>query len=105
LDIAEGQEPSACGGDGLNDNESRFSKLSLRGMKMKVAAYQIPLSFCQSPNLTSLIAAKVNWCESHGIDVLCCPEGILGGLADYSPSPSEIAICVENGRIDFMQVI
>jgi 5-aminopentanamidase len=32
----------------------------------------------------------VQWCEANEVAVLCCPEAILGGLADYTDS--EIAI-------------
>ena len=32
------------------------------------------------------------WCESHGIIILCCPEAILGGLADYAADPRAFAI-------------
>jgi predicted amidohydrolase len=32
------------------------------------------------------------WCESHGVIILCCPEAILGGLADYAADPREFAI-------------
>jgi predicted amidohydrolase len=31
--------------------------------------------------------------------ILCCPEAILGGLADYAPRPAEIAIDVEGGQL------
>lgn len=35
-----------------------------------------------------------------GVQVLCCPEGILGGLADYARRPDEIAIDVQNGQLE-----
>jgi hypothetical protein len=38
-----------------------------------------------------LIADQVKTCESIGVEFLCCPEGILGGLADYASRPYEIA--------------
>ena len=31
-------------------------------------------------------------CEANGVAVLCCPEGAIGGLADYVRDPSTIAI-------------
>ena len=46
-----------------------------------------------------LIAAQVRTCESAGGEFLCCPEAVLGGLADYSSRPAEIAIHVESGRL------
>jgi hypothetical protein len=33
------------------------------------------------------IEARVRWCEAEGVSILCCPEAILGGLADYSTDP------------------
>lgn len=50
---------------------------------MRVAAYQTPLAATRSPDIVSLLAAQVAQCEAAGVDILCCPEGILGGLADY----------------------
>src|SRR5262245_20554659 len=34
----------------------------------------------------------VTRCEHERIDILCCPEAILGGLADYASDPSAHAI-------------
>ncbi|HEX8906767.1 MAG TPA: carbon-nitrogen hydrolase family protein, partial [Longimicrobiaceae bacterium] len=50
---------------------------------MRVAAYQAPLAATRSPGILRLLADQVARCEAAGVDVLCCPEGILGGLADY----------------------
>ena len=46
------------------------------------------------------IRARVAWCEAEGVEILCCPEAILGGLADYAPRPAQIAIDVERGQLD-----
>jgi predicted amidohydrolase len=46
-----------------------------------------------------LIADQVKTCESIGVEFLCCPEGILGGLADYASRPYEIARDVQNGHL------
>jgi predicted amidohydrolase len=67
---------------------------------MKVAAYQAPLSADGSTEVIGLIRQQVNWCESNGIEILCCPEGVLGGLADYASQPARIAIDVEAGQLD-----
>ena len=66
---------------------------------MKVAAYQAPLPAITSPEIIDLIRAQIGWCESNGVEILCCPEGVLGGLADYASRPGEIAIDVESGRL------
>lgn len=39
-----------------------------------------------------LIRGRVRWCETERIDILCCPEAILGGLADCSNNPKSFAI-------------
>src|SRR4051794_19246239 len=66
---------------------------------MKVAAYQTPLHVTSSTEALDLIRQQVEWCESEGIEILCCPEGVLGGLADYSSQPYDIAIDVERGKL------
>jgi 5-aminopentanamidase len=47
-----------------------------------------------------LIRARVDWCESAGVNILCCPEAVLGGLADYAARPSDIAVDAEGGQLD-----
>jgi 5-aminopentanamidase len=59
---------------------------------MKVAAYQAPLLPPGSREAVDLIRSRVDWCESHGVAILCCPEAILGGLADNAADPREFAI-------------
>lgn len=66
---------------------------------MKVAAYQAPLHATRSPEVLDLIREQVEWGEANGVEILCCPEGVLGGLADYACSPDDIAIDVEGGRL------
>jgi 5-aminopentanamidase len=68
---------------------------------VKVAAYQAPLLPCGTTLAAlGLIRERVDWCESAGVEILCCPEGILGGLADYAAQPTDIAIEVEGGQLD-----
>lgn len=67
---------------------------------MKVAAYQAPLHATSSMEVIGLIREQVNWCELNGAEILCCPEGILGGLADYASRPTDIALDVESGQLD-----
>lgn len=63
--------------------------------RVKVAAYQMAIdqTMAIEPALDA-IAAQVRVCEQAEIDILCCPEGALGGLADYSDNPSSIALTV-----------
>ncbi len=64
---------------------------------MKIAAYQAPLLPQGSMDALGLIRKQIDWCESAGVTILCCPEAILGGLADYANDPAGIAI--EGGRL------
>jgi 5-aminopentanamidase len=67
---------------------------------LKVAAYQAPLLAAGSMDALPLIRARVRACEAKGIAILCCPEAILGGLADQSEDPVRLAISVRTGQLD-----
>ena len=68
---------------------------------MRVAAYQAPLLPSGSTTVAvRLIRERVEWCEREGVEILCCPEGVLGGLADYAPLPAAFALDVERGQLD-----
>ncbi len=66
---------------------------------MKVAAYQAPLLPAGSMDALELIRDRIRWCETEGVELLCCPEAVLGGLADHAPCPAEFAIDVERGQL------
>ncbi len=66
---------------------------------MKVAAYQAPLGATGSTEIIGLIREQLDRCESAGVEILCCPEGVLGGLADYAERPADIAVDAEGGRL------
>jgi len=61
---------------------------------VKVAAYQAPLLpiGASRAHAIGLIRQQVDWCEVEGVSILCCPEAVLGGLADYAARPDEIAL-------------
>jgi predicted amidohydrolase len=59
---------------------------------VKVAAYQAPLAACTDARIISLIREQVDRCEALGVEFLCCPEAVLGGLADHVDQPERIAI-------------
>ena len=59
---------------------------------MRVAAYQMPVTACYSANAAEHLSTRVRECEAAGVSLLCCPEGALGGLADYVEAPDAIAI-------------
>lgn len=67
---------------------------------MKVAAYQAPLLESGSMEAIELIRAQLETCEAEGVELLCCPEGILGGLADYADDPLRFALDVESGELE-----
>jgi predicted amidohydrolase len=67
---------------------------------MKVAAYQAPLLVSGSMEALALVREQVARCESMAVEILCCPEAVLGGLADYATQPNAIAINVEDGRLN-----
>lgn len=66
---------------------------------MKVAAYQAPLHATASTEVIGLISEQVARCESEGVEILCCPEGVIGGLADYAERPADIAVNVGAGQL------
>ena len=68
--------------------------------RMKIAAYQAPLLENGSMEALSYLRAQVDVCEDKGVEILCCPEAVLGGLADYSDRPAELAFNVENGQLE-----
>lgn len=59
---------------------------------MRIAAYQAPLLAAGSMDALDLVRERIAWCEQEGVSILCCPEAILGGLADYSDNPAALAI-------------
>ena len=66
---------------------------------MKVAAYQARLLPSGAMEAISLIAEQVKACEAAGVEILCCPEAVLGGLADHNRRPDDFAIDVTHGRL------
>jgi 5-aminopentanamidase len=66
---------------------------------VKVAAYQAALLRSGSREAVDLIRTRVEWCESHGVAILCCPEAILGGLADYAIDPAAFAIDADGDQL------
>lgn len=66
---------------------------------VRIAAYQAPLLAPGSMEALDLIREQIDRCESEGVDILCCPEAIIGGLADHAPEPAGIAIDVEAGQL------
>jgi predicted amidohydrolase len=59
---------------------------------VKVAAYQAPLLPIGSMEALARIRDRIGQCEAAGVSILCCPEAILGGLADYAEQPDACAL-------------
>ena len=57
---------------------------------MRVAAYQAPLSACRRTEAVPLISEQVARSETLGVEILCCPEGVIGGLADYASANARL---------------
>src|SRR5262249_15146191 len=66
---------------------------------VRVAAFQAPLGAIAFCDTIGRIEQQVRRCESEGVAILCCPEGILGGLADYCDPPAQNAIRVADGEL------
>jgi predicted amidohydrolase len=67
---------------------------------VKVAVYQAPLLPIGSLESLDFIREQVAWCETRDISILCCPEAVLGGLADLSHEPRRFAIRATDGELD-----
>lgn len=65
----------------------------------RVAAYQAPLLPVGSMTAIELIAERVRWCEANGVAILCCPEAVLGGLADQAERPADLALSIATGEL------
>jgi predicted amidohydrolase len=59
---------------------------------MRVAAYQAPLLAAGSMEALVLLQQRLDQCKAQGVAILCCPEAILGGLADDGKDPASFAI-------------
>jgi 5-aminopentanamidase len=68
---------------------------------MKVAAFQAPYLPFGSFEVIDLIAEQLATCETEGVDVLCCPESVIGGLAHEASgeSPADVALQVAGGEL------
>jgi predicted amidohydrolase len=66
---------------------------------VKIAAYQAPLLPGGSLEAIDLIRERIAWCQAEGVEILCCPEAVLGGLADYATRPEDFALDVDGGQL------
>jgi hypothetical protein len=66
---------------------------------LRVASYQTPLAATRSPDIVYLLAAQVAACEAAGVELLCCPEGVLGGLADHVAPARRVVFPAGGGQL------
>lgn len=55
---------------------------------------QAPLIDASVAEIVDLIRARVGQCASEGVTILCCPEAILGGLAEHVGEPTKVALTI-----------
>ena len=67
---------------------------------MKVAAYQAPLLPAGSMEALEFIGDRVKWCAANDVGILCCPEAVLGGLADDAQCPARCSIDINSGDLE-----
>jgi predicted amidohydrolase len=60
--------------------------------EVKIAAFQAPVSGAGAADALALIRRRVQQCEAEGVAILCCPEAVVGGLADDARDPFGIAV-------------
>jgi 5-aminopentanamidase len=65
---------------------------------VRIAAWQAPLLPPGTTDALDLIRAQVDECKRRDVRILCCPEAIVGGLADYGEEPARFAI--PTGRLN-----
>jgi predicted amidohydrolase len=68
---------------------------------VRVAAYQAPFLPFGSLDGVELVAEQLAACTALGVDLLCCPEGVLGGLAHEGDGqdPGDVALDVDDGQL------
>jgi predicted amidohydrolase len=54
---------------------------------------------CYDGSALESLRHRVRECERAGVTLLCCPEGTLGGLADYSDAPETIALRIDGDSL------
>jgi 5-aminopentanamidase len=68
---------------------------------MKIAVYQSPVSATiDRDRAIERIGEQMEWCDSNDVYLLCCPEAMLGGLADYARNPSGLALNITDGELN-----
>ena len=68
---------------------------------LRVAAYQLDQQKVHKRGQAiTAIKESLDRCEQDGVEFLCCPEACLGGLADQTDYPEDIAISTTSGELE-----
>lgn len=69
---------------------------------MRVAAYQAPYRPYPSGRGAELVVPRLERARAEGVELLCCPEALIGELANESDgdSPTTVALSVSDGELD-----
>lgn len=69
---------------------------------MRVAAYQAPYRPFPATGGAELVAAYLDRAKAQGVEIMCCPEALIGELANESDgdSPATVALSIADGELD-----
>ena len=69
---------------------------------MRVVAYQAPYRPYPSGRGVEFVVPRLERARAEGVELLCCPEALIGELANESDgdSPAEVAVSVSDGELD-----
>lgn len=69
---------------------------------MRVAAYQAPYRPFPARGGAELVAAYLDRAQADGVELVCCPEALIGELANESDgdTPATVALSVEDGELE-----
>jgi predicted amidohydrolase len=70
--------------------------------RMRVAAFQAPYRDYPAAGGAELVVPHLDRARAEGVELLCCPEALIGELANESDgdSPSAVALSVADGELD-----
>ena len=69
---------------------------------MRVAAYQAPDRSFPARGGAELVAAYLDRAQAEGVDIVCCPEALIGELANESDgdTPATVALSIVDGELE-----
>ena len=69
---------------------------------MRVAAYQAPYRPYPAQGGADLVLAHLERAQTDGVELLCCPEALIGELANETDgdSPATVALSVADGELE-----